>query len=77
MATVVEPTRALTSIAKVIEITAESSDSFDDAIRTGIAKAAETVHDIRGAWVDGQQVKVEDGKVVSYRVDLKVTFVLD
>jgi len=77
MATVIAPTRALTSVAKVIEITAESSESFEDAIQHGIAKAADSVHEIRGAWVDGQQVKVENGKVVSYRVDLKVTFVLD
>ena len=43
----------------------------------GTAKASETVHDIKGAWVDGQQVKVAEGKIVAYRVDLKVTFVLD
>lgn len=69
--------RLTTSVAKVIEITSESSESFEDAIDLGIVKAGETVHNIRGAWVDGMQVKVEDGKVVSYRVDLKVTFVLD
>jgi flavin-binding protein dodecin len=61
----------------VIEITAESSESFEDAIQHGIEKAAETVHDIHSAWVDSQQVKVEDGKVIAYRVALKVTFVLD
>ncbi len=77
MEAVLEPLRATTSVAKVIEITAESSESFEDAIARGIAKAGETVHEIRGAWVDGQQVKVAGGKVVAYRVDLKVTFVLD
>jgi len=77
MATVMEPRRATTSVAKVIEITAESSESFEDAIKHGIAKATETVHEIRSAWVESQQVKVQDGKVVAYRVDLKVTFVLD
>lgn len=77
MATVLESTKAMTSVAKVIEITAESGESFEDAIRHGIAKATESVHEIRSAWVDGQQVRVEDGKVVSYRVDLKVTFVID
>lgn len=65
------------TVAKVIEITAESTVSFEDAIDRGIAKAAGTVHGIRGAWVDGQQVRVEDDKVVAYRVDLKLTFVLD
>jgi flavin-binding protein dodecin len=77
MATVMEPARTTTSVGKVIEITAESSESFEDAIQHAIAKAAETVHDIRSAWVAGQQVKVERGRVVAYRVDLKVTFVLD
>jgi flavin-binding protein dodecin len=77
MATVMEPKRTTTSVAKVIEISAESSESFEDAVRHGIAKAAETVHGIRSAWVEGQQVKVEDGTAVAFRVDLKVTFVLD
>jgi flavin-binding protein dodecin len=77
MATMMEPKLVTTSVAKVIEITAESTESFEDAIQLGIAKATESVHGIRGAWVESQQVKVEDGKVVAYRVDLKVTFVLD
>ena len=77
MATVMEPERTTTSVAKVIEISAESSESFEDAIRCGIAKATGTIHEIRSAWVAGQQVRVEDGKVVAFRVDLKVTFVLD
>jgi flavin-binding protein dodecin len=76
MATVMEPKRTTNSVAKVIEISAESSESFEDAIRHGIEKAAETVHDIRSAWVEGEQVKVEDGKAVAFRVDLKVTFVV-
>ncbi len=77
MATMMEPKRTTTSVAKVIEISAESSESFEDAIQHGIEKASETVHEIRSAWVEGQQVKVQDGKVVAFRVDLKVTFVLD
>jgi flavin-binding protein dodecin len=73
---VVEEPRTLTSVAKVIEITSESTKSFEDAINKGILKAGETVTAIKGAWVNGQQVKVEDGKVVGFRVDLKVTFVV-
>jgi len=65
------------AVAKVIEITAESSESFEDAITQGLAKAGETIHNIKAAWVNGQQVIVEDGKVVAYRVDLKVTFIVD
>ncbi len=64
------------SVAKVIEISASSEKGFDDAIRQGIGRASETVEDIRGAWVKEQQVRVENGKVVEYRVDLKVTFIL-
>ena len=65
------------TVAKVIEINSESSVSFEDAIRLGIAKAADSVHDIKGAWVKEQKVMVNNGDIVKYRVDLKVTFVLD
>jgi flavin-binding protein dodecin len=64
------------SVAKVIEISAESPESFEDAIRRGIARATETVENIRSAWVKEQQVKVENGKITEYRVDMKVTFLL-
>lgn len=65
------------TVAKIIEITAESEVSFEDAIRKGIAKASESVHDIRSAWVKEQKAVVRKGQIVSYRVDLKLTFVLD
>jgi len=64
------------SIAKVIEISASSAESFEDAIRQGIARATETIEDVRGAWIKEQQVRLENGKIVEYRVDMKVTFVL-
>ena len=69
-------TEVKTSVAKVIELTAESPESFEDAIRRGIAKASETVDDIHGAWVKSQQVTVRDGQITAFRVDLKVTFVV-
>jgi flavin-binding protein dodecin len=65
------------SVAKVIEISAQSADGFEDAIREGISKAKQTVHNISGAWVKEQSVAVDDGQIVGYRVDLKVTFILD
>ncbi len=65
------------SLAKIVEISSESTASFEDAINEGIQTASKTVQNIKGAWVKEQQVVVEDGKVVSYRVDLKITFVLD
>ncbi|MGH3040122.1 MAG: dodecin family protein [Gaiellaceae bacterium] len=64
------------SVAKIIELTATSSDSFEDACRQGLEKAGETIREIKGAWVDGQELVVEDGEV-SYHVHLKVTFVLE
>lgn len=65
------------SVAKIIEINAESEKSFEDAIDKGIEQASTSVHGIKGAWVKGQQVLVTDDKVTMYRVDLKVTFILD
>jgi flavin-binding protein dodecin len=65
------------SIAKVIEVTTRSDQSFDDAIRSGISKAGETVHGIREAWVEGQKVLVEGDSIVGYQVSLKVTFMVD
>jgi len=65
------------SIAKVIEVTTRSDQSFDDAVRSGISKAGETVHGIREAWVEGQKVLVEGDSIVGYQVSLKITFVVD
>lgn len=64
------------SVAKVIELNSRSSESFEQAIADGIAKAAETVDNIEGAWVKEQKVKVENGQVVAYDVDLKITFLV-
>jgi len=65
------------SVAKVVELTASSSESFEEACRQGIAKAAETLRNIQGVWVDGQEVIVEDGQIKSFHVHLKITFVLE
>ncbi len=64
------------SVAKHIELTADSDESFEDAIKAGVAKAGETVDGITAVWVQGQQVLVENGHVSGYRVQMKVTFVL-
>jgi hypothetical protein len=64
------------SVAKIVEITAESRESFEDAIHQGIQRASKTVENIQGAWVKEQQVVVESGKITAYRVDMKVTFIL-
>jgi len=64
------------SVAKVVEITAESGKSFEDAIQQGIERATETLANVRGAWVKEQKVRVEKGKITTYRVNLAVTFIL-
>ena len=64
------------SVAKVIEISSDSNESFEDAIRKGIDRASKSVENIKGAWVSEQKVEVENGKVTRYRVDTRVTFVL-
>lgn len=65
------------SVAKIIEISCESPKSFEDAVQDGITRASKTIHNIKSAWVKEQHVVVENNKVAMYRVDLKVTFVLD
>ena len=64
------------SIAKTIEITASSEKGFDDAVKQGLAKAAETLENITGAWVMDQSLKVKKAKIVEYTVRMKLTFVL-
>jgi flavin-binding protein dodecin len=64
------------SVAKVIEITADSEKGFEDAIRQGIKKASKSLDGIRAAWVANQEVLVENNEVKSYRVHMRVTFLL-
>ena len=65
------------SVARVTEVISSSSKSFDDAVSQGIERANKTLHNVTSAWVKDQSVVVKDGKVAEYRVNLKVTFVLD
>jgi flavin-binding protein dodecin len=65
------------SVAKVVELTAGSPTSFEDAVKSGIEKAAETLRNIQGAWVSEEKVTVEDGKVTEYRVTLRITFLVE
>jgi flavin-binding protein dodecin len=65
------------SVAKVTEITASSTKSFEDAVNHGIDRANKTLKNIKGAWINEQTVEVKDGKIATYRVNMKVTFVLD
>ncbi len=65
------------SVAKVSEIIASSPKSFEDAINEGIKRASKTLKNVKGAWIKDQKIVVEKGKVVEYRVTLRVTFVLN
>ena len=65
------------SVAKVSEISAASDKSFDDAMAEGIKRAGKTLKNITGAWIQDQKIDVENGKIVQYRVNMKVTFVLE
>ena len=64
------------SIVKVIEVLAEG-DSIEAAIQTAVTEAAETVRGIKHIYVDNVQAIVEDNQVVRYRVNAKLTFVVD
>jgi dodecin len=65
------------AVAKVTEIIASSSKSFEDAVEKGIARADKTLKNVRGAWISAQKVEVEKGKIKEYRVTMRVTFVLE
>jgi dodecin len=65
------------SVAKVVEVSASSPTSFEDAVKNGIEKAGESLRGIKGAWVSEEKVDVEDGKIVAYRVTLRISFVLE
>lgn len=65
------------TVAKVLELSAESPESFDHAIRHGIEAAKKSVRNIQGAWVKDQEVVIRDGDVAGFRVLMKVTFELE
>ena len=65
------------SVAKVIELTATSNESFEDAIQQGVARGSKTLKNVQGAWIKEEQVNIENNRFSAYRVNLMVTFVLD
>lgn len=66
------------SIAKVTEIIASSSKSFDDAMKMGLARAHKTLTNLKSAWVKNQQVMLDsEGQIQEYRVTLKITFIIE
>ena len=65
------------SVARVTELSVSSTQSFDDAIQQGIARATQTLRNVRSAWVKEQRVSIENNQVAEYQVNLLVTSVLD
>lgn len=66
----------MSSIAKVIELIAESDESFEDAVEQALAEAKKTVDHIKSIWIDNMTAVVEDGQITRYRVNAKVTFLV-
>lgn len=67
----------MSEVARVTEISARSAEGFEDAIKTGIGRATQTLRGVTSAWVKEQQVRVENDQVVEYQVNLLVTFILE
>jgi flavin-binding protein dodecin len=65
------------SVARITEISSSSEKSFEDAVAQGVARATETIRNVRSAWIKEQEVQIKDGKISEYKVIMKITFVLD
>ena len=65
------------SIARVTELSAVSEQSFEDAITQAVARATKTLRGVEGAWVKDQNVMIEDGNIVGYKVNVEITFQLE
>jgi flavin-binding protein dodecin len=65
------------AVARNTEISATSSQSFDDALRQGLARATKTLRNVKGAWIKEQEVRLEGDQIVEYKVVMVVTFILE
>ncbi|HVF64031.1 MAG TPA: dodecin family protein [Casimicrobiaceae bacterium] len=65
------------TVARITEISSISTKSFEDAIVQGVDRANQTLKNVKGAWVKDQEVEIVNGKIVGYKVILKITFVLE
>ncbi len=65
------------SVGRIVEISATSEKSFDDAVQQGINRASETLRHVQSAWIKDQRVEVEQGKVTSYQVNMQITFLME
>ena len=65
------------TVAKVSEISATSTKSFEDAIQQGLLRATKTLRHVRSAWIKEQHIRCDEGKIAEYQVNMMVTFVID
>jgi flavin-binding protein dodecin len=65
------------SVARVTELSATSDQSFEDAINVGVNRATSTLRNVESAWVKDMNVMIENGRIIGYKVNIAVTFVLD
>jgi flavin-binding protein dodecin len=65
------------SIARVTEISATSTKGFEDALQQGVARATRTLRNVKSAWVKEQEVRVDGDRIVDYKVNMLVTFLLE
>jgi flavin-binding protein dodecin len=67
----------MSSIVKVTEVIAQSNKSFDDAVRSAVRETSKTIRGIKSVWIDNFKCAVENGKIVEYRVNAKISFVVE
>ncbi len=65
------------SVARITEISATSTKSFEDAVQQGIQRATETLRNVKSAWIKEHQIKIDGDKIGEYQVNMLITFVLD
>jgi dodecin len=65
------------SVARILELSSTSTESFEDAIQQGLDRANKTLRNVKSAWIKEQSINLEDGRVTTYQVNMLITFVLD
>lgn len=65
------------SVARVTELSVTSTESFEAAVREGVERANRTLRNVEGAWVKEQEVRIRDGEIVGFKVNMLITFVLE
>ena len=69
--------KAMPSVARVIELSATSEESFEDAINQGVERATSTLRNVESAWIKDMNVMIENGNISAYKVNMAITFVLE